>query len=706
MSVVYNQGTNYTLYYNALDYFKTIMTNHPSIAKVTTGDMMEVDTKEFPMYPIGNINIFNTNISDSTTKFEIQLVVADKIKNKNNESNPTNNEQTIPFYGTDDTIDILANTLAIINDLTSYTEYAVAAFDIDSDILCEPFVDRFNNGLAGHVATFTLTTHNDRNRCLFFLINPSGSGYQIRNCSTSETYYAVLASQVQTGSIFSSVYPYNGSCYEVLQSVEDYDDWNLVGLPVLQTYPTCLNCTFCPTGDIVRDGLVYAFDWTSYNADGTLTDKSGNGYNANWYGNFTTSSNALQFDGTSSYIEFDIDANSMYQSWKWTIDTYGTINDVNNTTQYGSIIAINNTGGSDIPEWSFVLQTSGSSVPDLSTWNALVNTKDAPITASLTLPHQFTYIGRQSASANLSEVTLSMDTNTLSGSGQGVNIIPGRAFNGNGGFPGAASSSSLQYFGGPQTTYVSPFGPITWNALSGSIQYILYYNRDLTQAEIEQNNNFYLCNNPISAPTTTTTSTTTTLAPTTTTTSTTTLAPTTTTTAGPTTTTTTLEPTTTTTTSTTSTTTTTTTLAPTTTTTSTTTTLAPTTTTTTLGPLKLYQMYIQPGQFAGLVYYTDCNGVEQNFNMNNDEGTDAKVRVASRTVPYGPVLSIEDLGVTTCDICYNVTINSGGMQAYACGTAGSGSYNISLSSPQTGCVKATGQSPFGAAAWTWGSVCT
>jgi hypothetical protein len=115
----------------------------------------------------------------------------------------------------------------------------------------------------------------------------------------------------------------------------------------------------------------------------------------------------------------------------------------------------------------------------------------------LTLPHQFTYIGRQSASANYSEVTLSMNTNPLSGSGAGTNTVPGRAFNGNGSFPGAASSSSLQYFGGPQINYRTPFGPIVWNSLSGSIQYILYYNRDLTKAELEQNNKFYLRNNPI-----------------------------------------------------------------------------------------------------------------------------------------------------------------------------------------------------------------
>ena len=40
----------------------------------------------------------------------------------------------------------------------------------------EPGMDRFNNGLAGWVSTFTLTTHNDRPRCLYNLY-PSGSAY-------------------------------------------------------------------------------------------------------------------------------------------------------------------------------------------------------------------------------------------------------------------------------------------------------------------------------------------------------------------------------------------------------------------------------------------------------------------------------------------------------------------------------------------------
>ena len=568
MSVVYNQGTNYTLYYNALDYFKTIMTNHPSIAKVTTGDMMEVDTKEFPMYPIGNINIFNTNISDSTTKFEILLVVADKIKNKINESNPTNNEQTIPFYGTDDTIDILANTLAIINDLTSYTEYAVAAFDIDSDILCEPFVDRFNNGLAGHVATFTLTTHNDRNRCLFFLINPSGSGYQIRNCSTSETYYAVLNTQIETGSVFSSYYPYNGSCYEVLQEVEDYNDWNLVGLPVLQTFPTCSYCTFCQNGDIVRDGLIMAYDWTSFNSDGTLTDKSGNNITANWYGNLTTSSNALQFDGTSSFITFPTaSANPLTNQCNWTIDTYADLVYVDNqnteptgatwvmnviAANYGNDLTIGSTSSLDVPVWSWGMYSSSVSQSSDNNFRLRVNGQlivdnAYNITASLATYNQYSYLGTEANTASIFGGTGSFTTQSFNSDyvvnqqGDGIQNIFYRSFTANGEAVTYNTNGQL-VFGGPKAFRdYRPSVPayFKWNHISGGVQYILYYDRPLSEAELEQNYKFYGCNNPITPGTTTTTTTTstttTTLAPTTTTTSTTsttttTLAPTTTTT--------------------------------------------------------------------------------------------------------------------------------------------------------------------------------
>ena len=167
--LVNNTGTNYTLYYNVLDYFKTIMDNHPSIDQVSQGDFYGLDGQEYPYYPVGNVNILGADFDTKNTDYTIQLIVADKIKNKNNESEPRTNEMSIPFYDVNDVVDIHANTMAILNDLLSYTQYSVQAFQIVGTIQNEPFADKFNNGLAGWVSTFTLRTHNDRPRCLFNL---------------------------------------------------------------------------------------------------------------------------------------------------------------------------------------------------------------------------------------------------------------------------------------------------------------------------------------------------------------------------------------------------------------------------------------------------------------------------------------------------------------------------------------------------------
>jgi hypothetical protein len=240
-AIVHNSGINYSLYYNVLNYFKTIMTNHPSIAMVSQGVLSDFDYDEFPNYPIGNVSITQTGFGTSTTDYQIQLIIADKVKNKNNESDPTTNEITIPFYKRDDLVDIQANTLAIVNDLTSYTQRSVDGFEINTEIVCEPFQDRFNNGLAGWSATFTLTTHNDKNRCLFFLIDPNFLGYRITDCITNIPYNAIIS--VGTGQYvggafatrINSALPANYGnlkCFSVGQGLEEAN-WDLVNIPMV-----------------------------------------------------------------------------------------------------------------------------------------------------------------------------------------------------------------------------------------------------------------------------------------------------------------------------------------------------------------------------------------------------------------------------------------------------------------------------------------
>jgi hypothetical protein len=232
------------------------MKNHPSIQSVTYGDIDSIDDKQYPEYPLGNVLITDSRFETSTTTFTVQLTIADKQKNLNNESSGSSNAQTVPFYGVDDMVDIHANTLSILNDLTSYTQRGVQGFEVNGDIVCQPFSDRFNNGLAGWVSTFELTTHNDKNRCLFFLINPSGSGYIIEECDTGERYKAVLTESGSIGQVFMSKYfpnynkdittYYDYNCYTIISTFSGEDDYDYVNLPILALpYVDFGTCEYC-----------------------------------------------------------------------------------------------------------------------------------------------------------------------------------------------------------------------------------------------------------------------------------------------------------------------------------------------------------------------------------------------------------------------------------------------------------------------------
>ena len=78
-----NAGNNYSLYYNVLDYFRTIMNNHPTIAQVSQGDIFQIDDNQFTLYPLGNVQILGAQFDPTTTNYDIQIIVADKIKENN-----------------------------------------------------------------------------------------------------------------------------------------------------------------------------------------------------------------------------------------------------------------------------------------------------------------------------------------------------------------------------------------------------------------------------------------------------------------------------------------------------------------------------------------------------------------------------------------------------------------------------------------------
>lgn len=267
--------TNYSLYYNVLDYFKTIMKNHPSINFVSQGDVFSVDTKEFPQYPLGNVLITNATFSDKSTDYQVQLIIADKTKLKGNESSGSFNELTNTFEGTDDTVDVHANTLSILNDLLSWTERKEEGFEITSAISCTAFKERFDNGLAGWTADFTLRVHNDRNICLFDLsLENLQSGYILKNCVTSEIKYITFADSVEIGDFLSANVDGGPACFEVTGSTTR-NEWDILNLDVIDFYDSCVDCISNVLPTIPTGGLVHQFDAAVSASSGTWYDMVG-----------------------------------------------------------------------------------------------------------------------------------------------------------------------------------------------------------------------------------------------------------------------------------------------------------------------------------------------------------------------------------------------------------------------------------------------
>jgi len=236
-------GTNYTLYYNVLNYLKTIMKNHPSINFVSQGDAFSIDTKEFPQYPLGNVIITTATFDDKSTDYGVQITIADKTKLKANESSGSNNQQTIEFEGVDDTVDIHANTLSIVNDILSYTDRKEEGFEIQGTTSCTAFKERFDNGLAGWSADFTLRVHNDRNICLFDL-NPNDNvdAYKIESCQASSSLYVTFKDAIPVG---SGSIKFDNTCYSISGS-ESVDETKIDFLSIPSDfYENCNECIEC-----------------------------------------------------------------------------------------------------------------------------------------------------------------------------------------------------------------------------------------------------------------------------------------------------------------------------------------------------------------------------------------------------------------------------------------------------------------------------
>lgn len=124
---------------------------------VTFGDILQVDLNKTTIYPLAHIYISQVVFSEHIVEVSIQLYCLD-IVDKTNEPN-----DDVMIYGGDNLQDVLNTQLQVVNDIQAELRRG-GLFDenlqLTTDITATPFMDDYENELAGWAVTINIEMPN------------------------------------------------------------------------------------------------------------------------------------------------------------------------------------------------------------------------------------------------------------------------------------------------------------------------------------------------------------------------------------------------------------------------------------------------------------------------------------------------------------------------------------------------------------------
>ena len=150
-----------TGFYNVTDKIKDTLAAEPFVNTVTHGSLDDVDLNKQTIFPLSHIIVNNCNVANNTLTFNISVLSMDVV-------DESKAEVEDDFVGNDNEQDVLNTQLAVLNRLISILqrgEVYTDKYQVVGAVGCEPFVDRFENKLAGWAATFDVVVENDMTVC-------------------------------------------------------------------------------------------------------------------------------------------------------------------------------------------------------------------------------------------------------------------------------------------------------------------------------------------------------------------------------------------------------------------------------------------------------------------------------------------------------------------------------------------------------------
>ena len=165
-------------FYQLTQFFNSIATAHPNIKTFTIGDIDEVDMAHQTLFPLCHLVPNNVIIAPQTFTYSIELIVMDRVVNVTQESQGVFNALLSNYRDVTNVHDVWNTSLLTINDIVAYITRNAQAdnFMIDTDSICTPFQDRFNNAVAGWSCMMNVIVPNDVNACLFAISDLQATG--------------------------------------------------------------------------------------------------------------------------------------------------------------------------------------------------------------------------------------------------------------------------------------------------------------------------------------------------------------------------------------------------------------------------------------------------------------------------------------------------------------------------------------------------
>jgi len=148
-------------YFDIIDKLKAHFDGDVLVNTVTQGNLFDIDLSKQTIFPLVHIIVNTATLESNVVRYNISILAMDIV-------DITKDETVSEFDGNDNELYVLNTQLQVLTrcyELLLRGDLWSDKFQIDGNPSCEPFVDRFENKLAGWTMTCDILIPNGMTIC-------------------------------------------------------------------------------------------------------------------------------------------------------------------------------------------------------------------------------------------------------------------------------------------------------------------------------------------------------------------------------------------------------------------------------------------------------------------------------------------------------------------------------------------------------------